>query len=426
MVAVLKGIKVIDLSQVAAVPLCARYLADFGADVTHIESPQTGDYFRTFLASQQELDAAAPSEFDYLWENYNRNKRGITVDLTQKAGQEIVYKIVEQADVLLTNLRPAEQERYRMDYGTLSRLNPRLIWGCVTGYGRKGPDRDTPAYDVNAFTARSGIAHMMSPPGTAGGNFRAAFGDNVTALALTYGVLLALFHREKTGTGQEVDTSLFQVGLNMLGMDIAGALATGLDFADWRDEPPPEIVAQAQEARMQVAAFYAAKSKNPLVGVFATSDARAILLVALQPDRYWEPICRAIGRDDLAIDPRYGTFEGRAEDCAQLRQVLTDAFLTKTLGEWRVLLKGVPYAPYQTPKEAVNDLQARANDFFLTTDHPTQGRLEVLANPVNLSKSPASYQCPAPEFGQHTEEVLLEYGYTWEDIARFKEKGIIA
>ncbi|MDP2919342.1 MAG: CoA transferase [Dehalococcoidia bacterium] len=424
--AVLEGIKVIDLSQVAAVPLCARYLADFGADVVHIESPRTGDYFRTFLASQQELDAAAPSEFDYLWENYNRNKRGITVDLTQEGGQKLIHRFVEQADVLLTNLRPCEQERYRMDYRTLSRLNPRLVWGCVTGYGGKGPYKDTPAYDASAFVARSGIAHMMSPPGVSGAAFRAAFGDNITALVLTCGILLALFHREKTGVGQEVDTSLLQAGMNMLGMDIAGALATGLEFADWRAEPPPEIIARVEEARMPLAAFYAARTRNPLAGVFATADGRSLLLIALQPDRYWEPICRAVGREDLSADPRFGTFQGRAEHCAELRQALAGTFLTKTLDEWKVLLIEVPFAPYQTLQEAVNDPQARANDFFFVTDHPTQGRLEVLANPINLSKSPASYRASAPEFGQHTEEVLMEHGYTWEDIARFKEQGIIA
>ena len=367
MAQVLEGIKVVDLSQVAAVPLCARHLADFGADVIHIESPRTGDYFRTFLGMVQELNGAAPSEFDYLWENYNRNKRGITLDLAQEAGQKVVWKLVEEADVFLTNLRPFEQERYQVDYETLNELNPRLIWGCVSGYGRKGPERNAPAYDVNAFGARSGIVHMMTPPGAVGGGFRAAFGDNVAALALTYGVVLALYQRERTGVGQEVDTSLFHTGLHMLGMDIPGALATGLDYAEWRNAPPVEMIARVQEAWAPIAAFYASKSKNPLLGAFLTSDARAILLSALQPDRYWGGICRAIGREDLATDPRYNTLEGRAEHCAELRETLAAAFLTRTLGEWKPLLAGVPFAPYQTLQEAVNDPQARANEFFIST-----------------------------------------------------------
>jgi crotonobetainyl-CoA:carnitine CoA-transferase CaiB-like acyl-CoA transferase len=426
MTAILEGIKVIDLSQVAAVPMCARHLADFGADVLHIESPRTGDFWRGYLASMQALHSAAPSGFDYLWENYNRNKRSVTVDLAQVEGQDIVCRLVEQADVLVSNLRPFELERYRMDYETLSRLNPRLVWGCVSGYGREGPEKDTPAYDASAFMARSGINHMMSPPGVAGGAFRPAFGDNITGMALAFGILLALYQREKTGRGEQVDTSLLHNGLHTLTFDIAGALVTGLDFSDWRDEPPAELVARAQEARLPIANFYGAKSQNPIAGVYATADARAILLIALQPDRYWEPICRIVGREDLAADSRYGTFEGRAEHCAELRQALAEAFLTKTLDEWKALLPGVPYAPYQNLQEAVNDPQARANDFFVTTHHPTQGPIEVIASPVKLGNSPASYRTPAPEFGQHTEEVLVQYGYDWEDIARFKEMGVIA
>ncbi|MEE8353849.1 MAG: CoA transferase [Dehalococcoidales bacterium] len=425
MAAVLEGIKVIDLSQVAAAPMCARHLADFGADVIHIENPRTGDFFRTYLASMQELHAAAPSEFDYLWENYNRNKRSATIDIAQEDGREVVCRLIEQADVLVTNLRPFEIERYRMDYATLSKLNPRLVWACITGYGREGPEKNTPSYDASALMARSGITHIMSPPGGAGPAFRPAFGDNVAALAAAFGIMLALYQRETTGRGQEVDASLLHTGLHLITFDIAGALTTGLDYSDWRDEPPAEAIARVLEARAPIMAFYAARSRNPIAGVYATSDARAVLLIALQPDRYWEKICRVIGREDLATDPRYATFEGRAEHCPELREALGAAFLTKTLAEWEALLPGVPYAPYKSLQEAVKDPQARANDFFVATDHPTEGRIEVIASPVKLGESPASYRMPAPEFGQHTEEVLLECGYDWDDIVRFKEQGII-
>ena len=426
MAAVLEGIKVIDISRVAAAPMCARHLADFGADVIHIENPRTGDFFRTYLASMQELHAAAPSEFDYLWENYNRNKRSATIDIAHEDGREVVCRLIERADVLVTNLRPFEIERYRMDYATLSKLNPRLVWGCITGYGREGPEKNTPSYDASALMARSGITHIMSPPGGTGPAFRPAFGDNVAALATAFGIMLALYQREKTGRGQEVDASLLHTGLHLITFDIAGALTTGLEYSDWRDEPPAEAVAQVLEARAPIMAFYAGRLRNPIAGVYPTSDARAILLIALQPDRYWEKICRVVGREDLATDPRYATFEGRAEHCAELREALGTAFLTKTLAEWEALLPGVPYAPYQSLQEAVNDPQARANDFFVATDHPTEGRIEVVASPVTLGDSPASYRMPAPEFGQHTEEVLLEYGYDWDDIVRFKEQGVIA
>ncbi len=426
MAAVLEGIKVVDLSQVAAGPMCARHLADFGADVLHIENPQTGDYFRYFLASMQDMQSAAPSEFDYLWENYNRNKRSVTIDIAQGNGQEVIHRLIEQADVLVTNLRPLELERYRMDYATLSRLNPRLVWGCISGYGRQGPEKDTPSYDASALHARSGLMNIMSPPGLSGPTFRPALGDNVAALAMAFGIMLALYQREKTGRGQEVDAALMHTGLYMLTFDIGGALTTGLDYSDWRAEPPADLVARAQEGTAPVQSFYANKSRNPLVGAYASSDGRAILLVALQSDRYWEKTCRIVGREDLATDPRYATADGRAENCPELREALSLAFLTKTLAEWQPLLSGVPCAPLQSIKEAVNDPQARANDFFVTIDHPSEGSIDVIASPVKLGESPASYRMPAPEFGQHTEEVLLEHGYGWDDIIRFKEQGIIA
>ena len=338
----------------------------------------------------------------------------------------IIYRFVEQADVFITNFRPFELERYQMDYQTLSKLNSRLIWGCVTGYGREGAEKNTPAYDATAFWARSGMAYMLTIPGSAGAAIRPAFGDNIAGLVLAYGVMLALFQREKTGVGQEVDTSLLHSGLYQLSFDVSGALATGLDYADWRAEPPAELIEQARAAMVPIGAFYRSRSTNPLTALYITADARVISIIALQPDRYWAPVCRAIDREDLIDDPRYNTFEGRAGYCSEVQQILADVFMKKTLDEWKPLLTDIPYAPYQNLKEAIHDPQAGANDFFVTCDHPTHGQIKVIANPVKLSKSPATYRMTAPEFSQHTEEVLLEYGYDWDDISKFKEQGIIA
>jgi len=148
--------------------------------------------------------------------------------------------------------------------------------------------------------------------------------------------------------------------------------------------------------------------------------------MCLQPDRYWDKVCQAIEREDLINDHRFNTFEGRAENRMELFAILDEAFLSKTLDEWRPRLAGIPSGPVQNLLEVINDPQARANDFFVTLDHPTHGRIEVIAPPVKFSKTPATVRTAAPELGQHTEEVLLEYGYTWEDIAKFREQGIIA
>jgi len=421
----LEGIKVVDVSQVAAVPVAARHLGDFGADVLHIENPATGDSWRVYQAGQGTGRAGVPSDINYNWENYNRNKRSVTVDISQEGGRQIIYRFVKDTDVFLTNLRPFELERYKLEYDTLRQLNPRLIYGALTGFGTKGPERDAPAYDATAYWIRSGIPYMFSRPGMPQSGFRPAFGDNVAGLALAYGVMMSLFVREKTGVGQEVDVALFHTGLYQLGFDIAGALATGLDYEDWREDPPLEAVAAAEAGYAPIREFYRSKVVNPLSGRYETKDGRVIVFVVLQPDRYWSKFCRAIGREDLADDPRYNSYEARAENCTDLYPILDEIFLSKTLDEWKPRIEGIPHAVHQSLREVINDPQARANDFFVAYDHPVYGRIEALANPVMLSETPASVRMPAPECGQHTEEVLLEYGYTWEDIAQLKDRGII-
>jgi len=422
----LKGIKVIDCSQVAAVPMCARILGDFGADVIHIENPVTGDYWRNFLKAQVDSGQACPSEFDYNWENYNRNKRSVTVDLTKESGQAIMHNMVKQADVFLSNLRSFELERFKLEYETLNKINPRIIWGNVNGYGKSGPDKDLPAYDATAYWSRAAIPYVMSQPGMPVWGYRPGIGDNVVGMSLAYGVMQALYLREKTGLGQEVDVSLFHTGLFQISFDVSGSLITGKDFADWRTSPPVELQQQALGIMMQLMAFYNIKMTSPLTGAYFTKDARTIMFIILQPDRYWAKFCKALGREDLLENHKYDTIEGRAEDLMQLRQIFSERFLTKTLDEWRPLLEGIPYAPNQSLLEAANDIQATESGCYVSYEHPQKGVIRQVANPVIMSKDPASVRMAAPEFGQHTEEVLLEYGYSWEDIAKFKNEGTIA
>ena len=422
----LEGIKVIDCSQVAAVPMCARILGDFGADVIHIENPTTGDYWRVFKDAMADQGNACPSDFDYNWENYNRNKRSLTLDLYKENGCTIIHKMVKEADVFLSNLRAFELERFHVDYETLSKINPRIIFGNVNGYGKEGPDKDLPAYDATAYWARAGFPYVMSQPGIPVYGYRPAIGDNVVGMSLAYGVMQALYVREKTGVGQTVDVSLLHTGIFQNGFDVSAALITGLDSADWREQPPPELVQQSMMAVAQIMAFYGAKANSPMTGMYMTRDARALIFVILQPDRYWAKFCKAVGREDLAQNPKYDTIEGRAEDVAELRQIFSGLFMAKNYDEWHTHLEGIPYAPNQSLKEIINDPQARASGCFVSYDHPQRGRIEQIANPVMMSKNPSSVRMPAPEFGQHTEEVLLEYGYSWEDIARFKDEGAIA
>ncbi len=412
MVSALTGIRVIDVSQVAAVPMAARYLGDFGADVLHIEHPVMGDSFRVIQAGMSSVSGVA-SDINYVWENYNRNKRGITLDLSREPGQKILYRLVEKADVFLTNMRPFEQKKYRFEYGVLNRLNPRLIYGALTGYGTRGPEKDSPAYDHTAYWARSGIPHRLTAltlpaaPGTPPPAFMPSFGDHMAGMNLACGVMTALFMREKTGMGQEVNVSLFHSGVYQLSMDLAGTLVTGQDC-------------QRMESRESV--------RSPLVTLYLTRDDRWILLSGLRRDRYWSQFCQAIERPDIENDPRFDSVENIAENSAALLHILEDVFRSRTLAEWapRLNAAGFPWSPVQTFPEVINDPQARANDFFISYEHPVYGTIEGVANPVKLSKSPESVRMPAPEFSQHTEEVLIELGYSWEEISKFKDDGVIA
>lgn len=406
----LTGIRVADVSQVAAVPMTARILADFGADVIHVENTVTGDLFRWVLAG---METGLKSDVNYIWENYNRNKKSVTVDLSQKDGQKVLHKILETCDVFLTNLRPVELEKFDLEYGRLNRLNPRLVCGYLNGFGKEGDERDMPAFDHTGYWARSGIPHRLrsltaklQEPDTMLPAFVPSFGDHMAAVILVSGVMMALFNREKTGKGEEVHTSLFQAGVYQQAFDLSGSLVTGRDCV--------EISAEED-------------TPNPFYGQYQTKDRRWLLFSVLNVDRYAEKVFAAIGREDLVRDPRFDTMEKIAENKVVLMNLLKDIFKGKTLDEWKTLLTAakIPFAPVQTHAEVVRDPQARANGFFIAYDHPDHGRVEGVANPINLTGCPETVRMPAPEFSQHTEEVLLESGFTWEQIAGLKEKGVV-
>jgi crotonobetainyl-CoA:carnitine CoA-transferase CaiB-like acyl-CoA transferase len=423
----LQGIKVVDVSQVAAVPMAARHLADFGAEVIHIEHPTRGDSWRSYQEKITITSGRVPSKINSNWENYNRNKKSVTIDISKEGGQAILHKIIENADVFLSNLRPFELKRYNLEYNTLKQINPRLIYGAFTAYGKEGPQKDAPGYDTIAYWSRSGLTQMLSLPGISAFSFRPAQGDNVAALAFALGVVLALYVRQVTGVGQEVDISLFHTALYQMSYDTSEALVTKEDGSNWESRIPQELIDEANAVITRLRDAVREQSLNPLIQGYFTKDGREILLAILQSDRYWSAFCSAIERKELENDPRFDSTESRAQNHVELYYILKDAFKTRDFAEWkeRLTQAAIPGGPVQNILEVINDVQARANDFFIPVDHPTYGRIEVLANPVKLSETPATIRMPAPEFSQHTEEVLLEAGYTWDDIRKFKQEGLI-
>jgi crotonobetainyl-CoA:carnitine CoA-transferase CaiB-like acyl-CoA transferase len=396
----LTGVRVLEVANWLAAPAGCALLADFGAEVVKVEPPN-GDPYRGFQPQAYGYQVS----FNFAFELDNRGKRGMTLNLEQPQARDVLYRLVTEADVFVTNLLPQRRERYGLTYQELTQHRPDLIYLSLTGYGSEGPDRDRPGYDYAAFWARSGIMALLGEPDAPPPPQRPGMGDHTTALLVAGSVAMALLDRQRTGQGQEVDVSLHNTGLWVLGMDIQGTLLAG--------EAAPRVSRQA--------------APNPLFDSYRTGDGRWLMLVMLVSDMYWPQFCRAIERVDLENDPRFASFEARLQNCKELIALLDVQFAQRTLEEWgrRLDDEGCIWAPAQTTKEVIGDPQSRARGAFTKIDHPTQGEMELLDTPVKFSKARVGARGPAPELGQHTEEVLLEAGYNWDDIVKLRDEGVI-
>jgi len=412
----LNDIKIVEVTTMAAAPMAARLLADWGADVVHIEHPQTGDPWRTWIKKPD--GSLYPPEVSYhYWEHYNRNKRSMSLDISQEQGREIIYRLLKNADVFITNRRPAELRRFRLDYASIKKTNKRLVYASLTGFGKKGPDKDAPGHDTVGFWARSGFMYLLQQAGSAPpspGYRTVAAGDTLTGVALALGITMALLARQKTGLGQEVDVSLLNMGIFA---NVPAVMSLG-----------PVIQVLGGKKAYTDMLRRERHDVSPLFISYETKDKRWLQLSLAPPEPYWAEFCRAIGREEMAADSRFSSAEARTENKEALFRTLEDVFRTRTLAQWKAAFKktSLIWSPIQRPDEAVRDPQARANGIFVPFQHPGLGRMRVVANPVRLSRTPASVRTPAPEFNQHTEEILLELGYDWESIARLKREKVIA
>jgi len=399
----LEGITIIELAIWAAAPAGGGIMADWGAEVIKVEDPNGGDPFRGFLSTG--VGAATSSSINGSFDSDNRNKKSIAVDIHTAEGREIVYRLVEKADVFLTNLRPAAIERYGLTYSALKARNPGLIYVGVTGYGNVGPEKDRAAFDYAGFWARSGIMATMGEPEAPPPGQRPGMGDHTTAIAVAAATTAALFARERTRVGQEVQLSLFRTGMWVDSMDIQTALLNRQDI--------PRL------SRTAVG--------NPLFNAYRAQDGKWLQLVMLQSDRHWPLLCRTIGREDLLRDPRFVDAAARREHGRALVEILDTVLITRTRAEWAALFDaaGVFWGPVQTVEDVIHDPQARANGAFVQIDHPSGQRIEMVATPIDFSATPAHTRHAAPEVGQHTEEILLAAGYTWEDLTKLREQKVI-
>jgi crotonobetainyl-CoA:carnitine CoA-transferase CaiB-like acyl-CoA transferase len=396
------GVRVVELAQWVFVPVAGALLADWGADVVRIERPE-GDPYRGLMTQGIGTDSGGVNLSIAL---ANRGKRSVALDLRTEGGREILEKLIASADIFLTNFRPGALQRLGLDAETLTERYPSLIYARGHGYGARGPDADRPGYDASAFWARGGLAHVLTP-----GELdkpigqRGAMGDRNGAMALAFGMSAALLERTRTGNGSVVDVSLLATAMWTLSSDVLSAL---------------------QGAKPRAMSMSASGYVNPLVGVYSTKDGRHISLVFLEADRYWPDFCRLIGREELIEDPRFVDLAARKEHAEECVEQITAEFASRTFTEWKELLSTIdaPWAPVQAVEELLDDPQVIANGYIGDVDPDGGPEYKLPSVPVQFDgASPALRR--APEHGEHTELVLVELGYTWDDVAALQAAGVI-
>ncbi|MFZ9580627.1 MAG: CaiB/BaiF CoA transferase family protein, partial [Ilumatobacteraceae bacterium] len=374
-------------------------MADWGADVVKIE-PTSGDPARSF----QFMYGGNPPD-NPVFELDNRNKRGVAVDITTDEGRDAAYRLIDDADVFVTNVRAAALQRSGFDYATLSLRNPRLIYGLITGYGLSGPDADRPGFDISAFWSRTGMAHLMTPAGNTIPTLRGGMGDHSTGVTFAGAISAALFSRERTGKGQMVTSSLLRQGVYTVGFDLNMVLS-------WGRHPP---INNRFEAR------------NPSVNTYQSSDGKWFFVVGVEGDRHWPPLARVVGKPELVADPRFDNIRNRAINSEELRTILDAAFATRTMDEWVRIFDTEPdmfWSPIHSPDEILNDEQLQHAGGLVDVPNGN-GTTRMIASPVDFHGTPGAQRSLAPRLGEHTREVLLEAGFSDDEIDRMISSGAV-
>ena len=391
----LSGVRVIDVTQIMAGPFCTMLLGDMGADVIKIEKPDGGDDIRRSGPPFVAGDSAA-------FLNIGRNKRSVVIDIKTPDGSKIVRRLARTADIFVQNLRPGRIEGFGLGYDDLRAFNPSIVYATITGYGRTGPYKDKPGFDLMA-QGMSGIMGVTGHPGQPPVKVSVPITDLNAGLFTAFGVLAAYVNRLKTGTGQHVDSSLLEAGVAYTFWESAIYFATG---------SPPGPNGSAH----QLSAPYQA---------LPTSDGYLTIGGATQSN--WERLCRAVGRAELLSDPRFAANADRMANRAALERTLSETFMTRTTAHWLGVLDraGVPCGPINDMSQVYDDPQVIARDMVVDIDHPTAGAIRNVGIPVKFSETPGTVRRPPPRLGEHTHEVLVEFGYTADEIAALERGGIV-
>jgi crotonobetainyl-CoA:carnitine CoA-transferase CaiB-like acyl-CoA transferase len=399
----LDGIRVVEVANWLAAPSAAALMADMGADVVKVEPPG-GDAFRGFnlRSTGIEFDFAT----NYGFQLDNRGKRSITLALDRPGASEVVHRLIERADVFVTNLQPERRRRYRLAYADAVAVNPRIVYAGLTGYGQEGPDAHRPGFDYAAFWARSGLMGLSGEPPSPPPMCRGGQGDHTTCLNILAAVLAALRLRDRTGEPQEVEVTLQATGMWTLGTDMAAALA----------------------AHQQPERHERTTPSNPIWNSYQCGDGRWLLLVMPVPDPvYWPRFCRALGRPEWADTPAYATMEDRREHGRELADAIGVELAGHDRDHWaaRFDAEGLIWAPVATLPEVIADPQVAAMGWVVPVEHEQYGRFETLRAPFIIRGADVRVRGRAPEPGEHTFDVLTELGVSGDDLDRLAGGGAL-
>jgi crotonobetainyl-CoA:carnitine CoA-transferase CaiB-like acyl-CoA transferase len=405
---ILEGIKVVDVTAWAFVPSAGGVLAHWGADVIKVESPSAPDPMRLLGGSLE------PGRSSDTFKHYSRGKRSIAIDLAAPEGQALVYKLVAQADVFLTSYLAPTRRKLKIDVEDIRKANPNIVYARGSGHGPKGPDADRPGYDSLSWWYRGSLGQSaMDLSGETWPPPMVGHGDGMSGLAFAGGICAALLHRERTGEAMVVDSSL-------------------MGSAVWFNGP---ALLQAQR-RPATREFPPAQRKLPkgappgmitaTRSIYQTKDGRFLNLLFLgDDDRDFADLAQRIGRPELAEDPRFARGPGRTESSAALLAILEEVFASRTLAEWKQALASArgAWAPIQTPEEVYDDPQTLANGFMSAVDYP-DGALKVPSPPI-LFDEEAGQAPRAPDFAEHTDQILAELGCTQAEIAGYRAARVV-
>ena len=391
----LEGIRVVDCSRVLAGPFCGMLLSDLGADVVKIEDTGPGDESRTWPPHKDGESAA--------FLVINRNKRDMTLDLKAPEGVAVLKRMVATADVLIENFRTGTMESFGLGYDTLSEINPRLVYASVSAFGRTGPRKDGAGYEA-LMQAFSGIMSITGEPGGAPVRAGVSFLDLTTGIFCAFGIVNALLHRVSTGLGQRVDGSLLETAVTLLNYHAEGYLLTGAQ---------PKALG----------------SSHPSLSPYRTFKCRdgQWVFIAGANDRFWQRLAPALGLPQMVEDPRFAKNIERVKNRRELEAALEEAISKQDREPLLKLLDeaGVPATPVNTVAQVMDDPQTAARAMIQRVVHPRLGEIPVVGTPVKFSRMKAGVRTPAPQQGEHTDQVLAEYGYSSADIAALRAKKVV-